>query len=131
MQMIYMKIFVFSVFVCILKNAFENILRCLVGRKTKQRKNPHPKSTGIHQKGTTTAKCQPPKPTPQPTASQTPHQNQPKTHSATHRNPLHKTKNQTPNQPNLINFNPPATIKPITGKTITQNRQQSNPWQIW
>jgi hypothetical protein len=73
----------------------------------------------------------PPQVTPQPTASQTPHQNQPKTHSATHRNPLHKTKNQTPNQPNLINFNPPATIKPITGKTITQNRQQSNPWQIW
>ncbi len=77
MQMIYMKIFVFPVFVCILENAFENILRCLVRRKTKQRKNPHPKPTGIHQKGTTTAKCQPPKPTPQPTTSD----------PATHREP--------------------------------------------
>jgi hypothetical protein len=33
MQMIYRKIFVFPVFVCILENAPKNILRCLARRK--------------------------------------------------------------------------------------------------
>ena len=102
---------------------------CLEQRKTKQRKKPTPKTTGIHQK------WEPPLPAtqthPATHREPNPHRNQPKTHSATHRNSLHKTKNQTPNQPNPINFDPPETIKPITGKTITQNRQQSNPWQIW
>ena len=36
--MIYMKIFVFPVFVCILENASENILRCLARRKMKKKK---------------------------------------------------------------------------------------------
>ena len=35
MQMIFRKMFVFPVFVCILENASENILRCLVRRKMK------------------------------------------------------------------------------------------------
>ena len=51
---------------------------CLEQRKTKQRKNSHPKPPESTKKGTTTAKCQPPKPTPQPTASQTPTEINPK-----------------------------------------------------
>jgi hypothetical protein len=35
MQMIYRKMFVFPVFVCILENAPKNILRCLARRKMK------------------------------------------------------------------------------------------------
>jgi hypothetical protein len=38
MQMIYRKMFVFPVFVCILENAPENILRCLGPRKMKIKK---------------------------------------------------------------------------------------------
>ena len=33
MQMISRKTFVFSVFICILKNTLENILQCLIQRK--------------------------------------------------------------------------------------------------
>jgi hypothetical protein len=128
---------VFPVFVCILGKCSEKYSTLCVWSNVKQNKekNSHPKPLESTKNGN--HHCQPPKPTPQPTTSHpathrepNPHRNQPKTHSATHRNPLHKTKNQTPNQPNPINFDPPATIKPITGKTITQNRQQSNPWQI-
>ena len=61
-----------------------------------------------------------------------PHRNQPKTHPATHQDPLHKTKNQTPNQPNPINFDPPqhlnpspASIKSITADLV--NLKNKNP----
>jgi hypothetical protein len=42
MQMIYRKIFVFPMFVCILENASENILRCLARRKMKKKKFRNP-----------------------------------------------------------------------------------------
>jgi hypothetical protein len=38
MQMIFRKMFVFPVFVCILENAPENILRCLARRKMNLKK---------------------------------------------------------------------------------------------
>ena len=116
----------FSVFVCILGKCFGKYSILFVWSNVKQsnNKNSHPKPPESTKNGN--HHCQPPKPIvthPATHSEPNPHWNQPKTH----RDPLHKTMNQTPNQPNPINFDPPATIKPITSKTITQTRQQSNP----
>jgi hypothetical protein len=126
--MILGKMIVFLVSVCILGKCFEKYSTLCVWSNVKQNNNKKttPKTTGIHQK------WEPPLPATQTYPATTtshpathrepnPHRNQPKTHPATHQDPLHTTKNQTPNQPNPINLDPPATIKPITGKTITQN----------
>jgi hypothetical protein len=82
MQIIYRKMFVFSVFVCILKNTLKNILQCLEQRKMKKKKI-------IRNRNLTAANP------PQTTVKQP-------TNPPSQQNPLHQNQKQTNQNPQII-----------------------------
>ena len=104
MQMISRKIFVFPVFVCILKNAPKNILQCLIQRKKNNNNKTHPNTTGMDKKPTTTSTSHPTNPppprqaTPQPARSPTPITSNP----SAHLHPSLATQNWQKSNPNRI-----------------------------